>query len=96
MKTYEYKTIGPHQNIGGAQIQCTGGCQGKGSIPLSTGSIKCELCGGTGKIDGLLKQLNDAGAEGWHVVSHQFGLGHGGQNHIFVVEREVEAAEAAK
>ncbi len=93
MKTFEYKTIGPHQNMGGAQITCTG-CSGKGSSPVANGNLTCALCGGTGKIDGLLKQLNDAGAEGWHVVSHAL-VGHPPIHHLFVVEREIEA-EAAK
>ena len=95
MKTFEYKTIGPHQNIGGAQIPCTGGCGGKGSIAMPNGNLPCVLCGGTGKIDGLLKQLNDAGAEGWHVVSHQL-VGNPAIHHVFVVEREVAAAPEEK
>jgi len=91
-KKFQYTTIGPHENLGAAKITCTGGCKGTGQITLSTGTETCKLCDGAGKIDGLLGKLNQAGAEGWEVITHQ-QVGHPQNHHIFVLKREVVEAE---
>ena len=84
----EYKLIGPVENVSDADVKCPA-CPGSGTRtqPGSTPD-KCSVCSGTGKIPGLMKQVNDAAAEGWVVVAHNTDGGSFGRKHFVTMERD--------
>jgi len=84
----EYKMIGPVQNVADSDVKCSA-CPGDGKR-VQPGSVPetCSVCGGKGKIPGLIKQLNDAATEGWSVVTHTADGGSSGRQHIVIMERE--------
>jgi RecJ-like exonuclease len=83
----EYKLVGPAENVSNADAKCPA-CPGDGKR-VQPGSIPetCSVCGGTGKIPGLAKQVNDAAAEGW-VVSAAYAVGTQAHAHAVWMERD--------
>jgi hypothetical protein len=83
----EYKKIGPVQNISESDAKCPA-CPGDGKrVQPGSSPDTCSVCSGTGKIPGLLKQINDAAAEGWVFASHVM-VGHPADNHLVIMERD--------
>ena len=84
----EYRLIGPATNLSAGDAKCFA-CPGDGKR-VQPGSMpeECSVCKGTGKIPGLLKQINDAAAEGWvYAGSHETGTP-GNPAHLVFMERE--------
>jgi hypothetical protein len=90
----EYKYVGPTENISTGDGKCPG-CNGSG-MRQQLGQVpdKCTVCSGTGKIPGLMKQINEAAADGWEVVTHTL-VGHPPTKHMVMMGREKQADGAA-
>jgi DnaJ-class molecular chaperone len=83
----EYKTVGPTANISETDSKCPA-CPGDGKrMQPGSSPETCSVCSGTGKVAGLVKQLNDAAAEGWTVSTHTM-VGHPAINHLVIMERD--------
>jgi len=91
----EYKYVGPTENISSGDGRCPG-CGGSG-IRQQTGQVpaKCSVCGGSGTIPGLMKQINDAAAEGWELVTHTL-VGHPPTKHMVIMTREKQTPATEK
>jgi hypothetical protein len=83
----EYRLVGPAENLSNQDAKCPI-CSGSGKRvqPGSTPDT-CSTCAGTGKTSGLVKQVNDAAADGW-VVSGGYAVGTQAHAHVVWMERD--------